>query len=81
MGDVASAFSAATQAWFRGAFAAATPAQEGTWRAVSGGDNVLCVAPTGSGKTLAAFLWSLDRLASAAQPTDLQRRCRVLYVS
>ncbi|MGB9377556.1 MAG: DEAD/DEAH box helicase, partial [Mycobacteriales bacterium] len=35
----------------------------------------------GSGKTLAAFLWSLDRLASAAQPTDPQRRCRVLYVS
>ena len=81
MSEVLDRFSAATQSWFRGAFASATPAQEGAWQAITGGEHVLCVAPTGSGKTLAAFLWSLDRLASAPRPADPQRRCRVLYVS
>jgi ATP-dependent Lhr-like helicase len=74
-------FSDATRAWFTGAFAAPTPAQEGAWEAISQGDNTLVVAPTGSGKTLAAFLWSLDRLASSPPPADPKRRCRVLYVS
>ena len=74
-------FSAATRAWFAGAFAAPTPAQEGAWEAISGGQDTLVVAPTGSGKTLSAFLWSLDRLAATPPPEDPRRRCRVLYVS
>ncbi len=74
-------FSEATRAWFAGAFAAPTAAQEGAWEAISQGDNTLVVAPTGSGKTLAAFLWSLDRLAAEPPPADPKRRCRVLYVS
>jgi ATP-dependent Lhr-like helicase len=74
-------FSPATRAWFEGAFATPTDAQTGAWEAVSGGRHALVVAPTGSGKTLAAFLWSLDRLASAPAPAEPSRRCRVLYVS
>jgi ATP-dependent Lhr-like helicase len=74
-------FSPATQDWFRGAFAAPTPAQEGAWSAAQAGRNALVVAPTGSGKTLAAFLWALDRLAAEPPPEDKQHRCRVLYVS
>jgi ATP-dependent Lhr-like helicase len=74
-------FSDAARAWFTGAFAAPTAAQEGAWEAIAQGDNTLVVAPTGSGKTLAAFFWSLDRLATASPPEDPKRRCRVLYVS
>ena len=74
-------FSPATRAWFTGAFAEPTAAQEGAWAAISSGEHALVVAPTGSGKTLAAFLWSLDRLAGAPPPADPQARCRVLYVS
>jgi ATP-dependent Lhr-like helicase len=74
-------FSDATRAWFAGAFVAPTAAQEGAWEAIAGGQDTLVVAPTGSGKTLSAFLWSLDRLASAPPPEDPRRRCRVLYVS
>jgi len=74
-------FSPATQAWFDGAFAGATPAQTGAWDAIGQGRDALVVAPTGSGKTLAAFLWSLDRLTSEPPPEDRLRRCRVLYVS
>jgi ATP-dependent Lhr-like helicase len=73
-------FSPATRAWFEGAFAAPTAAQEGAWDAVQRGAHALVVAPTGSGKTLAAFLWALDRIA-AAPPPPKARRCRVLYVS
>ncbi|NEM08237.1 ATP-dependent helicase [Geodermatophilus normandii] len=73
-------FSAPTRAWFTGAFAEPTAAQEGAWQAISSGEHALVVAPTGSGKTLAAFLWSLDRLAGTP-PVDESRRCRVLYVS
>lgn len=73
-------FSAPTRAWFTGAFAEPTAAQEGAWQAISSGEHALVVAPTGSGKTLAAFLWSLDRLAGTP-PVDEGRRCRVLYVS
>ena len=76
-----SRFSPATRAWFEGAFAAPTPAQEGAWDAISSGRDTLVVAPTGSGKTLSAFLWSLDRLASTPPPEDPKHRCRVLYVS
>ena len=74
-------FSPATQAWFDASFQAPTAAQTGAWDAIGAGRNALVVAPTGSGKTLAAFLWSIDRLASEALPTDSARRCRVLYVS
>ncbi len=74
-------FSPATRAWFSGAFAAPTAAQEQAWDAVAAGRNALVVAPTGSGKTLAAFLWSLDRLAGEPPPDDAARRCRVVYVS
>ncbi|HET6211732.1 MAG TPA: DEAD/DEAH box helicase, partial [Micromonosporaceae bacterium] len=74
-------FGRATRAWFAAAFAAPTAAQEGAWRAIRAGRHALVVAPTGSGKTLAAFLWSLDRLATAARPAEATKRCRVLYVS
>src|SRR4051794_32318689 len=79
--DPLAAFSPATRAWFEGSFEAPTAAQSGAWAAIGAGDNALVVAPTGSGKTLAAFLWSIDRLASAARPEQAQRRCRVLYIS
>src|ERR1700744_4404459 len=74
-------FSPATQAWFDGAFAAATPAQLGAWAAIGRGEHTLVIAPTGSGKTLAAFLSSLDRLAAEPRPDDPLHRCRVVYVS
>ncbi|MEN8652275.1 ATP-dependent helicase [Streptomyces sp. 21So2-11] len=74
-------FSPATRGWFAGAFSAPTAAQEGAWRAISEGSDVLVVAPTGSGKTLAAFLAALDDLASTPPPADAKKRCRVLYVS
>ncbi|MFF5506445.1 DEAD/DEAH box helicase [Streptomyces roseolus] len=74
-------FSPATRGWFTGAFTAPTAAQEGAWRAIGAGSDVLVVAPTGSGKTLAAFLASLDRLASVPVPAEPKKRCRVLYVS
>ncbi len=73
-------FSAATRAWFTGAFPAPTPAQVGAWDAVSTGSHALVVAPTGSGKTLAAFLWALDRLTTARSGASAPR-CQVLYVS
>nr|WSX23215.1 DEAD/DEAH box helicase [Streptomyces tubercidicus] len=74
-------FSPATRGWFGGAFSAPTAAQEGAWRAIGAGSDVLVVAPTGSGKTLAAFLASLDALASTPPPAEPKKRCRVLYVS
>src|SRR3954447_21463943 len=77
-------FTEPTRAWFTGAFAEPTAAQEGAWDAISTGGHALVVAPTGSGKTLAAFLWSLDRLAATPPPDEHGRAgatCRVLYVS
>lgn len=74
-------FSPATRGWFTGAFSAPTAAQEGAWRAIQEGSDVLVVAPTGSGKTLAAFLAALDQLASQPPPAEARKRCRVLYVS
>ena len=80
-------FSAATRAWFEGAFAVPTQAQAQAWRAIGGRDtggegaDTLVIAPTGSGKTLAAFLWAIDRLAASPPPADRKRRTRVLYVS
>jgi len=75
------AFSAATRAWFEGAFDRPTDAQLGAWKAIRHGDHTLVVAPTGSGKTLAAFLAAIDRLATVEAPEDPKQRCRVLYVS
>ncbi|MEU0137311.1 DEAD/DEAH box helicase [Streptomyces sp. NPDC006296] len=80
-GSALDSFSPATRGWFAGAFDAPTAAQEGAWRAIGEGSDVLVVAPTGSGKTLAAFLASLDRLAAAPPPAEAKKRCRVLYVS
>ncbi len=59
-------FTEHTRAWFSGAFAAPTAAQEGAWRAIAAQHHALIVAPTGSGKTLAAFLWALDRFVAEA---------------
>ena len=81
MASALDGFSAATRAWFTGAFVSPTPAQEGAWTAVSQGESALVVAPTGSGKTLAAFLWSLDRLATLPPVAEPKKRCRVLYIS
>ncbi|MFC8533576.1 DEAD/DEAH box helicase [Streptomyces sp. NPDC057249] len=80
-GSALDAFSPATRSWFTGAFSAPTAAQEGAWRAIGEGSDVLVVAPTGSGKTLAAFLAALDRLAAVPPPAEAKKRCRVLYVS
>ncbi|MFF9592035.1 DEAD/DEAH box helicase [Streptomyces sp. NPDC014646] len=80
-GSALDSFSPATRGWFTGAFSAPTAAQEGAWRAIAEGSDVLVVAPTGSGKTLAAFLAALDGLASVPPPADAKKRCRVLYVS
>ena len=74
-------FSSATSSWFRSTFAAPTEAQEQGWEAISRGDHTLILAPTGSGKTLAAFLWALDRLATAGPVVEERERCRVLYIS
>ncbi|MEU3912816.1 MULTISPECIES: ATP-dependent helicase [unclassified Streptomyces] len=80
-GAALDSFSPATRSWFTGAFRTPTSAQEGAWRAIGEGSDVLVVAPTGSGKTLAAFLAALDRLASQPPPAEPKKRCRVLYVS
>ncbi|MFJ9679674.1 DEAD/DEAH box helicase [Streptomyces sp. NPDC101194] len=80
-GSALDSFSPATRGWFAGAFSAPTAAQEGAWRAIGEGSDVLVVAPTGSGKTLAAFLAALDGLASVPPPPEAKKRCRVLYVS
>ncbi|MEU3723050.1 ATP-dependent helicase [Streptomyces sp. NPDC031705] len=80
-GAALDSFSPATRSWFTGAFRTPTSAQEGAWRAIGEGSDVLVVAPTGSGKTLAAFLAALDRLASTPPPAEPGKRCRVLYVS
>lgn len=80
-GSALDAFSPATRSWFTGAFSAPTAAQEGAWRAIGEGSDVLVVAPTGSGKTLAAFLAALDQLTAVPPPAEPKKRCRVLYVS
>lgn len=90
MGDVLERFTPATQDWFRGAFAAPTPAQAGAWDAISAGKHALVVAPTGSGKTLSAFLWAIDSVfrerlgALEEKPKKPQKdasRTRILYIS
>jgi len=76
--DPTTRFRPATREWFRGTFAAPTPAQADAWKAIAEGDNTLVIAPTGSGKTLAAFLWAIDRLAHDSRHAP---GTRVLYVS
>lgn len=79
--DPLARFSPAVRGWFAGAFAEPTPAQAGSWEAISEGGDTLVIAPTGSGKTLAAFLWALDGLVRAAPDPSADPLCRVLYVS
>ncbi|XBB69294.1 ATP-dependent helicase [Nocardioides sp. WV_118_6] len=79
--DPLEAFSEATRAWFRAAFAEPTAAQAGAWDAIGRGHHTLVVAPTGSGKTLSAFLAGIDRLLTTPPPDDKLHRTRVLYVS
>jgi ATP-dependent Lhr-like helicase len=67
--------------WFADAFSDPTRPQTLGWPAIAGGESTLILAPTGSGKTLAAFLWCLDRLMFAPTPSQVSRRCRVVYVS
>jgi ATP-dependent helicase Lhr and Lhr-like helicase len=69
-------FTPTTRAWFEGAFAGPTPAQEQGWPAIASGEHTLIQAPTGSGKTLAAFLYGIDRLNE--RPGE---GLRLLYVS
>jgi ATP-dependent Lhr-like helicase len=71
-------FSAPVRRWFEASFEGPTPAQEGGWEAIAGGDNALICAPTGSGKTLASFLWGIDKLARSPQ---LGTGVRLVYVS
>ncbi|HJR44091.1 MAG TPA: DEAD/DEAH box helicase [Actinomycetota bacterium] len=78
--DHLAGFSAPTKAWFSSAFEAPTSAQAEAWRSIASGKDALVIAPTGSGKTLAAFLWSLDKLATAPS-VPAKERLRVLYVS
>jgi ATP-dependent helicase Lhr and Lhr-like helicase len=66
--DPLAPFSPPVREWFERSFEGPTPAQAGGWRAIAGGENALICAPTGSGKTLAAFLWGIDRLATADGP-------------
>src|SRR4051794_41896028 len=61
-------FTEPTPAWFTGAFAEPTAAQEGARDAISTGGHALVVAPTRSGETPAALLWSLDRLPAPPPP-------------
>lgn len=59
-----------------------TPAQEGGWSSIRGGNDTLIAAPTGSGKTLAAFLHSLDELLKEGlERGALPDEVRVIYVS
>jgi ATP-dependent Lhr-like helicase len=78
--DPLARFSVVTRDWFAGTFAEPTRAQADAWAAIADAHNTLVIAPTGSGKTLAAFLWAIDRLATA--PRDERTHgTRVLYVS
>ncbi|WP_437641593.1 DEAD/DEAH box helicase [Sorangium sp. So ce854] len=78
--DPLARFHPATQAWFRGAFDAPTPAQAKGFPPILEGASTLLLAPTGSGKTLAAFLAAIDRLMASPEPEPAER-CRVVYVS
>ena len=76
-------FHPAVAAWFRGRFAAPTPAQARAWPAIRAGQPTLVAAPTGSGKTLTAFLAAIDALVreGLANGGALPDQTRVVYVS
>lgn len=77
--DPLAPFSPAVRAWFETSFPAATPPQEAGWPVIAGGGHTLILAPTGSGKTLAAFLWAIDRMATASEPAT--PGTRLVYLS
>ena len=79
--DVLNLFHPVVAAWFRGAFAAPSPAQREAWPAIKAGSHTLIAAPTGSGKTLAAFLCAIDELVREAAAGTLEDETRVVYVS
>ena len=81
MADALSAFSPATQAWFRDTLGRPTPPQTEGWPAIQRGEHTLILAPTGSGKTLAAFLWGIDRLYGREEAPRGQGGIGLLYVS
>ncbi|MBO9662595.1 DEAD/DEAH box helicase [Dokdonella sp.] len=74
-------FHPAVANWFRGAFAAPTPAQLEAWPAIASGRHTLIAAPTGSGKTLAAFLAAIDDLVRRGVEGELPDETAVVYVS
>jgi ATP-dependent helicase Lhr and Lhr-like helicase len=74
-------FHPAVRAWFDGAFAGPTLAQERGWAEILAGHDTLIAAPTGSGKTLAAFLAALDALVHRAGDGHLGEGIDVVYVS
>ncbi len=67
--------------WFSARFSQPTEPQEGGWREIAAGHDVLITAPTGSGKTLAAFLICLDQLVRLARTGGLTNETQVVYVS
>jgi ATP-dependent helicase Lhr and Lhr-like helicase len=67
--------------WFRGTFAAPTPAQAEAWPAIQAGQNTLIAAPTGSGKTLAAFMAAIDSLVRQGLDGGLPDETQVVYIS
>ncbi|MDB5775500.1 MAG: lhr [Herbaspirillum sp.] len=81
--EVLDGFHPAVAAWFRGAFPAATQAQQQAWPTIRSGRPTLVAAPTGSGKTLTAFLAAIDRLVRASIAHDglLPDATTVIYVS
>jgi ATP-dependent helicase Lhr and Lhr-like helicase len=70
-----------TAAWFRAVFEGPTAPQREGWRAIARGESTLILAPTGTGKTLAAFLWCLDKLMMRGETAEVERGCRVVYLS
>ena len=70
-----------TAAWFRAVFEGVTAPQREGWPAISKGESTLILAPTGTGKTLTAFLWCLDKLMLRMPVEEVDRGCRVLYIS
>ncbi len=79
--DALNLFHPAVASWFRGAFAAPSPAQRAAWPAIKAASHTLIAAPTGSGKTLAAFLCAIDELVREAAAGTLTDETRVVYVS
>ena len=79
--DPLNLFHPAVATWFRGAFAAPSPAQREAWPAIKAASHTVIAAPTGSGKTLAAFLCAIDELVREAAAGTLADETRVVYVS